>query len=152
MQYVVRYVITAVDMSYFRDVKLGLAIIDTFFVNFSDKNKRDGYVIASRETGSGNESGRKSVNARCASESGKCNNSNSSNNDVHRSAVTTTPETRGRSGERRSVRPCSTTPPHPDTRAGLPQTGTIKRTSKTHFTFAHCKRHFNSWTLKLTSF
>ena len=119
MQYVVRYVITAVDMSYFRDVKLGLAIIDTSFVNFSDKNKRDGNVIASRETGSGNESGRKSVSVRCASESGKCNNSNSSNNGVRRSAVTTTPETRGRSGERRSARPCSTTPPHPDTRGGL---------------------------------
>ena len=129
----------AVDVLWFRDVKLGQAIVDTSFVNISDKNKRDGSVIASRETGSGNESGRKSVNARCASESGKCNNSNSSNNVVHRSAVTTTPETRGRSGERRSVRPCSTTPPHPDTREDLPQTGTIK-----HVAFAHCKRFFKN--------
>ena len=131
-------------MSWLRDVKLGPTVADTSFVNISDKNKRDGSVIASRGTGSGNESGRKSVNARCGSESGKCNNSNSSNNGVRKSAVTTTPATRGRSGERRSARPCSTTQPPPDTREGLPQTGTIKRTSKNHFTFAHCKRHFNS--------
>ena len=109
-------------------------------MNFSDKNKRDGSVIASRETGGGNESGKKSVSARCASESGKCNSCNSSNNVVRRNAVTTTRATRGRSGERRSVKPCSTTQPPPDTREDLPQTGTIKRTSKNHFAFAHCKQ------------
>ena len=115
-----------IGVQWLRYVKRGPAFVDTSFVNIADKNRRDDSVIASRETGNGNESGRRSVSVKCGSESGNCSNSNSSNNGVRRNVVTTTLGTRGRSGERRSARPCSTTQPPLDTREGSPQTGTNK--------------------------